>query len=437
MTSDKLRLLLSQAESHWMFGRIAEAKSAYERALRKYPKSTEARFQLAVLLHDEDDLAGAVIQLQELVRLLPEVAEVQFNLGTMLMRLGRKEEARESFRRAVELQPGMAEAHNNLGLVQRDLGALERAVTCFETALELQPENAAAWLNLGTSLTRLKHADRAVEVCRQLCAMSPDMAEAHFALGLALELAGLQDAALGELEEAVRRKPEAAEWRYHLAARRGCTAPPIAPAEYVASLFDAYAARFDEHLRGNLQYRTPEYIRQAVEIKAAEGQLDVLDLGCGTGLCGELFRSAARRLVGIDLSAEMIRAAESRDLYDELHVTDIVGFLRGREEEFDIILAADVFVYVGDLAETFDLVRGALKSAGRFAFSVEAAEEVDESPETADYHLSATRRYVHSLNYLRRLASAFAFIEAYAELLPLRTQAGANVLGWVVVLDKP
>ena len=291
-------------------------------------------------------------------------------------------------------------------------------------------------MNLGTSLTRLKHADRAIEVCRQVCALSPDMAESHFALGLALELAGHQDAALGELEEAVRRKPEAAEWRYHLAARKGCAAPAIAPAEYVASLFDAYAARFDEHLCGSLQYRTPEYIRQAVEIEAAEGYLDVLDLGCGTGLCGELFRSAAKRLVGIDLSAEMIRAAESRNLYDELHVTDIVGFLRGRAEEFDIILAADVFVYVGDLAETFALVRAALKRAGQFAYSVEAAEEVHESPGTVDYHLNATRRYAHSLDYLRRLASEFAFIEAHVELMPLRTQAGADVLGWVVVLKK-
>ena len=124
MKSDKLRRLLSQAESHWKLGRIAEAKSGYEHVLKQYPKSTEARFQLAVLLHDEDDLAGAVMHLQELTRLLPEVAEIQFNLGTILMRLGRKEEARESFRRAVELQPGMAEAHNNLGLVERDLGRL-------------------------------------------------------------------------------------------------------------------------------------------------------------------------------------------------------------------------------------------------------------------------------------------------------------------------
>jgi predicted TPR repeat methyltransferase len=353
------------------------------------------------------------------------------------MQLKRRQEALVAFRRAVELQPDMAEAHNNLGLVERDLGALERAVTCFERALELQPGNVAALLNLGTSLTRLKRADRAVEVCRQVCALSPDMAESHFALGLALELAGLQDAAIGELEEAVQRKPEAAEWRYHLAASKGCTAPAIAPADYVASLFDAYAARFDEHLRGSLQYRTPEYIRQAVDIEAAEAHLDVLDLGCGTGLCGGLFRPAAKRLVGIDLSAEMIRAAESRNLYDELHVTDIVGFLRGREEEFDIILAADVFVYIGDLAETFALVRAALKTAGRFAFSVEAVEEADESPETADYHLNATRRYAHSWKYLRRLASEFEFNEGYAQRVPLRTQAGVRVLGWVVVLHKP
>jgi predicted TPR repeat methyltransferase len=226
----------------------------------------------------------------------------------------------------------------------------------------------------------------------------------------------------------VRLNPGASEWRFHLAARGGET-PKAPPAEYVASLFDSYAERFDEHLVGELGYRGPEQLLAAVTAAAPDRKLDIMDLGCGTGLCGAMFRPLAKTLMGCDLSPQMVKAAKNRGCYDEVLVGDIRAALADRKAQFDLILAADVFIYVGDLAEVFPLAYVALRAGGLFAFTVEAHDG-------SGYVLRPTRRYAHNLEYLRGLATANGFVEQSAETVVLRTDRGAEVRGWVVVLRK-
>src|SRR6185437_13438150 len=134
-----------------------------------------------------------------------------------------------------------------------------------------------------------------------------------------------------------------------------------APDAYVKHLFDEYALRFESHLVEELRYRAPEDLLSAVlqvrpEAKAGEGGAlwDVLDLGCGTGRCGELFRPYARRMVGVDLAPNMIEISRKRGggrIYDELLNSHILAALERYREAFDILVAADVFIYVGALEE--------------------------------------------------------------------------------------
>lgn len=436
MKKNELAELVARAESHLTAGRTRQAKRAFQQILARHSDSKESHFQMAVLLHDENNLEGAVFHFRSLLQISPELAEVHFNLGTLLSKLGRTAEAAEAFSKAVELKPDLAEAHNNLGIIHRDLGDPDKAIECFESAVSSSPNFVAALLNLGTTLIKCRRAERAVEVCRRARDLNPDLADTHFALGLALELTGLKDESILCMEEAVRRKPET-NMKFHLAASKGLTAPPIAPPEYVASLFDAYAARFDEHLCGTLKYQTPELIHAAVSTFITDGPLEILDLGCGTGLCGKLFRPIARRLTGIDLSSEMIREATARQIYDETHVTNISQFLENRAERYDLILAADVFVYVGDLQNTFQLVFTALRDSGLFAFSAEAAtESSDDVQPDVGYRLSSTRRYTHTESYLRQLATETGFVERCVQLATLRMQAGEGVKGRIVVLQK-
>lgn len=432
MNSPSQKRLLNQAELHARAGRSKRAIAIYQQVLRQDSACTDALFALAVLFHDAGEFEAAAKRLRELLKYRPELAEVHFNLGTILNSLGQFDEAIMEFHRAIELRSDLADAHNNLGIAYRELGQLEQAMCCFEQAVFHAPESLAALLNYSAALLKCQRIDDAVRICRKALEYSPGSADAHYALGISLERAKLTDEALSHLREAVRLRPDATEWRYHLAACEGSAsaAPAIAPVGYVTSLFDAYAARFDEHLVNNLQYRTPQHLWSAVQ-EFHEGSFDrALDLGCGTGLCGEVFKTVAGHLIGVDLSSEMITVARRLNIYKELHVAGIVEFLADQTSAYDLILAADVFVYVGDLSQTFCRVSGALRPAGLFAFSVEA-----NSSDT--WLLEPTRRYSHGLPYLKQLAAIHDFAEKTVRPVVLRVDNGKDVHGLVVVLEKP
>jgi len=431
MISPSQNRLLNQADLHVRAGRVKRATAIYQQVLRQDPACTEALFALAILLHDAGEFEAAARRLRELLKYRPELAEVHFNLGTILNSLGRRDEAIAAFTQAVELQPTLTEAHNNLGIAYREQGLLEQAVSCFEQALRHAPDSLAALVNYGTALAKCRRIDEAVNVFRRILLCHPESAEAHYALGIALEQSNRTDEALRHLTEAVRLRPDATEWQYHLAACQGSTssAPAVAPVAYVTSLFDAYAARFDEHLVSSLNYRTPQHIWTAVQELQHGPFTRALDLGCGTGLCGEVFKTIAGRLIGVDLSSEMITVARRRNIYEQLHVGGIVEFLADQKFAFDLILAADVFVYVGDLNETFRRVSEVLSPAGLFAFSVEANSG-------ATWMLGPTRRYSHGLPYLKQLAAIHNFAERIVLAVVLRVDNGEDVHGWVIVLEK-
>src|SRR5262249_34211053 len=151
--------------------------------------------------------------------------------------------------------------------------------------------------------------------------------------------------------------------------------------------------------------RAPELLLGAVSRVAGRAlrDLDVLDLGCGTGLAGEQFRPAARRLDGVDLSPKMLAQAAAKGGYDRLTAGDLVAHLGGIGDRYHLIIAADVFVYLGDLVPVFAAARRALRAGGWLAFTVEAGDG-------ADYHLQPVRRYAHPRGYLTRAADATGFI---------------------------
>jgi predicted TPR repeat methyltransferase len=218
--------------------------------------------------------------------------------------------------------------------------------------------------------------------------------------------------------------------RHLLAAWLGCR-PARAPGDYVANLFDGYAPSYDEHLMVALAYAGPNLLRDLVGDRLERpGGAAILDLGCGTGVCGPLFRRVARRLEGVDLSDEMLARARRRQVYDALHRADILDFLARSRRRFDLCLAADVLVYLGDLRPLMAGVARVLEPGGLFAFSVERAEG-------ADWVLRRSGRYAHGAAYV-----AAATAEAGLELLErrpaeLRREGGRPVRGDLYLLRLP
>ena len=277
----------------------------------------------------------------------------------------------------------------------------------------------------------------AAELAEQCLERAPSFAAAHALLGRARAALGEHEAALAALARALDCDPEDALGVRIDLARLGALSPEDAiGAGYVRALFDDYAGTFDKQLVKNLQYRGPDLLRAAVRRAfAADGRKlwakRVLDLGCGTGLVGQAFAGSCGRLEGVDLSPRMLAAARKTRLYDRLHEGDLLGFLRQQpQRSADLVLAADVFVYLAALDEVFAAVGRVLEPGGFFAFTVQAHGG-------DGVHLGDDSRYAHSEGYLRATAARAGFSIAQFEAVSTRQDRGLDVPGFLMVLEQP
>lgn len=320
-----------------------------------------------------------------------------------------------------------------LGALGGYLGQMDEAVRCCMQAISLRPDYVEAHYNLGIACRRLNRFREAEAGFRECVRLKPDYAEAWDNLGYLLQEQGRVNEAIACYREALRLRPDFAGTRYLLATLGAEPMPDKAPPEYVRGLFDNYAGSFERDLVQNLEYRIPELLRAAVGRAMGsrrEQHLYILDLGCGTGLCGPLFRDLAARLIGVDLSPGMIEKARVKSVYDELFLDDITTWAPPSGMAFDLIITADVFIYIGELSQVFELCASLLKSGGFFAFSTETADE-----ETT-YVLRATHRYAHSPAYIRSLAEKSGLAEVSAEEVTVRKHKDVPVRGHLFVLRK-
>lgn len=289
----------------------------------------------------------------------------------------------------------------------------------------------ALWMLNGINemLGRFQDAEKCAQ--KMIRRILPDLARAYGNLGRALLGQQRYAEAAESFREALRLDPTSAGDRYLLAALGGAPIPTQTEvASYVTSLFDAYAAIFDDHLRNGLKYEIPELLHSRITsiVGESRGGLDILDLGCGTGLCGPPFRKSAQTLIGVDLSAGMLEKARQRKVYDELIQGDLLVPLNRAGAAFDVILAADVFIYVGALEVVFERCRAVLRPSGIFAFSIEMHEGSE------GYVLQPSTRFAHSTAYIETLAQSAALKITVAEPITLRHEHGIPVAGYLFLL---
>src|SRR5262249_12915684 len=181
-----------------------------------------------------------------------------------------------------------------------------------------------------------------------------------------------------------------------IAACTGRDVPARASNGFVERTFDSFAGSFESKLQ-KLSYRAPALVGAVLEKSglSPSKRLDVLDAGCGTGLCGSLVAPYARRLTGVDLSEGMLAHAKEKHVYDELTKAELTQYLRGAREAFDLIVSADTLVYFGDLEAVFTAAAAALRDGGLFVFTLEHAGSEPDS----GYRLELHGRYSHSRAY--------------------------------------
>jgi predicted TPR repeat methyltransferase len=217
-----------------------------------------------------------------------------------------------------------------------------------------------------------------------------------------------------------------------LAACSGRDVPERASNGFVQISFDTFAASFESKLT-KLSYRAPALVGAMLDdagLPAAQ-DLDVLDMGCGTGLCGPLIRPYARRLTGVDLSPGMLAQAREKQLYDELVHIELTEYLRNHADSFDVIVSADTLVYFGALENVIAVASGALRSGGLLIFTLEHGV----STSAPDYHLETHGRYTHARPYVERLLEMNGLTPEIGQA-ELRMESGVPVAGLVVRARK-
>lgn len=404
------------------------ALASFERALALQPHYPMALANRGNALRRLGRLAEALASYDAALALQPSYVEALCNRGVALHQLGRPEQALDSYGRALTAAPGHSPSYTGAAITLQSLGRFDEAVETYRNAVEADPDNALAWSAYGTLLLRMGDSQHALVCHNRALALQPGNAQAHLHYANALRALNRHDEAIEAYRDALACGADADAVAYHLAALGVQPAPPAPPPQYVAALFDQYADGFDQHLQQVLHYRVPGLLMDALAGRLGPAALDVIDLGCGTGLCGALLRPYARTLAGVDLSPQMLEQALRRGVYDELVCADIAAALQGRSS--DLLVAADVLVYLGDLQPLLRAARKALRAGGVFAFSVEALDG------NGDYVLRSSGRYAHSENYLRALAQAHGFTVDSLAADTLRHDAGNQVAGYIAVLSQ-
>ena len=342
----------------------------------------------------------------QLLAVSPDSVPVIINKGLLLQSMKRIPDAIEQFDRAVSLSPEMAAAWRILAIARLACADLNGAIDAFDRAFSLAPSDTATGIQLAKALRHAGRLEESEEACRKVLVTEPDNAEAKF----------FQDAfsKQSNKQKLDRIPAEVSKQIYSGKSQQG-----------------SLGSGFDTSLQNSLEYKAPTVLDDAVRA-ALDGRenIDVLELGCGSGLCGSKFADISDRLIGTDISPGMLEGARQKDVYTELYEADLIDALDNYEDEIDLVIAMDVLCFFGDLTDIFQRTRRALHDDGLFGFSV-VKPKSDASWELQEYG-----HFVHSTEHIRNVAVSTGCTELFIDELPLRKEMNEDQYGYVCVFRK-
>jgi predicted TPR repeat methyltransferase len=433
MTSqfDQARDHFLEGVRHFEAARLDEAERSFLASLAILPGRVSTRVNLAATRLRLGRPAQALVDLEAILAVEPEHMDAWCHRATALADLGRNAESLACADQVLRIRPDDLTAWTQRGHALERLQRHAEALHSFDRLAALQPEHVDTRFRRAQGLQRLGRLAEALQANDQVLALQSAHVAAFSQRGMLLKDLAQPEAAAAAFEQAIALGADAELHRFYLASLGRHASPAVAPRQYVQALFDDYAHAFEEHLVGVLGYQAHRRLVAALPELHPDPFDAALDLGCGTGLCGPPLRPLARRLDGVDLSQAMLDRAAALGVYDGLLQAEVVEHLARSASSHDLVLAADVFIYVGELGEVFTGVQRILRPGGLFCFTVERAG--DEHGAMLMPHL----RYAHSLPYLRGLARQHGLQELRVAMQPIRQDQTKAIPGLYVYLRKP
>jgi len=425
-----LNKLLKKALHKHQSGDGRGAEELYKKILRDDPDDVDGNYLLGALYAERGELERALKFTQRAAQHAPRSPFVQNNLGNIYRLGGELDMARQCYLRAIEFDPGTVEPYNNLGIVMKRLGHNAAAIELYQQAIDRNPLFIQAHYNLGKALWDGDQHEAAADCYRRVLELQPQHAQALEGLG-SYHLARAQgEQARSYFEQCAQIDPsDACGARLKLAHLNAAPLPKQYSDELVRQTYETKAANWDaDAQRAEHRFLGPQHIHAAFLPWAGErSELDILDLGCGTGACGELLRPFARHITGVDLSAPMLAVAKQKHCYDELHNAEIGAFLARTSQTYDVIVASGVLIFIGDLAALLGVARQALRAGGAFIFTCYRSD-------SADVAVRGNFHFAHSEAHLRARAEAAGFAIERIDTVVHEYDQGVEQPGYLVTL---
>ena len=427
----EIQRLFTEAVSLHQGHKLAEAERLYLQIHQLLPENINVLANLSIVCRDRGKLAAAEGYCRQAIALAPNDPAQYLNLGVVLEAGEDLSAAQRAYEKALDIEPNHPKALNNLGKLLHQLGFLEQGLALVEQAVRLLPDYPLALNNLGVMYSERGDLQQATYCLERSVALDPNNINGLYNLAGVYNAENNYDRARTILRQLLERDPGHQAAGHMLAALSG-TPTTTAPRQYVEEIFDKYAGRFDVHLQGTLGYTVPatlalmlqETLPQTPPFAAA------LDLGCGTGLSGASFKEMSEYLVGVDISGQMLAKAQEKGIYHRLEKEEILTFLQGKGERFDLFIAADVLVYLGDPQPFFSAI------AGRSTESAIIACSIEQTLKDKDFILLPSGRYAHNSPRLQAAAAAAGFVVLKHQAHNIRKENGQWLPGDLFLFGK-
>jgi predicted TPR repeat methyltransferase len=413
-------------------GRLKDAALKLNKELKAAPGEPRIFLMGMRLAEAAGNPAGAQEAARRAVKAAPDWPVAVTELAFLLARQNEFQEAIGFAERAVQLDGNNPEVLARVIDIAHRAQHYELAIAWLQRSTAISRDNVAIKLLLARDWRLTGKHDKALAIYDQLLESRPSDALALMGRAQTALAIGNLASALIDCEALLALHPDDEEVQFYLELARGKT-PKKQPAQMVRSLYDGFAPLFDQHVVAGLKYKLPREVARMIIERYPDRTLNVLDLGCGTGLLGACLGRIQGALVGVDLSQPMIDQATRHGVYDRFHNVDLMDALEATPESlYDVIAALDVFVYAGDMTRAIPDAYRILRSGGHFIFSCEQALE-DE----ADLVLRPTQRYAHKASHIEAMCRAAGFDPVTIEAASLGLENNVPIEGFLVIARKP
>ena len=429
---DPNRPHLETARTQIAKGDLKAAALTLNKAQKNNPNDARV-FMLAGLMAEKaGNIPGAFEALRRSVALAPDWGPGLLELSLLLARQNQFKEAVETAEKVAALEPKNLQVLAGVIDIAHRASHLEMAVRHLRRGLALVPNDPSLRRLLARDLGNLGQHAESLELWGALIEQDPKDTESLMGRVHVLVAQGQVTRARQDTMALLELAPGDSVYAYYNALAHGAT-PPHQPPELNRGLFDDMAELYDLHMVRTLKYQLPKQIADKLIARYPDKKINVLDLGCGTGLLGVCLGRLDGALVGVDISKGMIEQAARHNVYDRFHHTNLLDALEDTPASlYQVLAALDVFIYAGDMGQAIPSALRILVPGGQFVFSCEAAPE--DGPALV---LQPSGRYAHQRSHIHTLCEAAGFAPIDIEDTVLRYENAEPANGFVVTAHKP